>query len=90
MLNIHDIKIGDNFIKLKKEIYKDENEDIILSTLPSFCNSEYKEIYDYNNKNDKLYIRADKQDIIVDITDKFNVAVNVQEATNMLNFILDN
>lgn len=87
-MELKDIKVGMKYSELK-ELLKNSNS-IFLHALPSFLGTDYKEITNMETK-EKIYILWDyDKDIIIDVTDDFNKAVNVERADRNMKEILFN
>jgi hypothetical protein len=91
MVILEKIKEGDSLTALRKESFEQDNL-IIGESLPSFCNSQWKQCYDLNDRKNVLYVCTlrDKARTIIHITKDYSVAVDAEKAWRNLNFILDN
>ena len=88
-MNIHDIKVGDNLKEIRRSVIQ-KDEDIMISPLPSFCCSVYKQVYNLDNSQDVLYMKADSNGIITHITNELSKAVDIAEANRAMAFIINN
>lgn len=85
-MKLQDIKVGQNYKDIKKMVYDDE--DFILSTLPSFLCTNYKSIQNLNTK-EEIFVLFENN-IVVDIKNNLEDIADLKKADKMLNWILEN
>lgn len=84
-MKLSDIKIGADYKSVKKSTHRDDN-DIIITPFPSFCNSSWLIAEDLETK-ERLYLLV-RDGIIVDITKDHSKTYDYDRAEKMLDFIL--
>lgn len=84
-MKLSDIKIGADYKAVRKETHKEDN-DIIITPFPSFCNSKWLIAEDLGTK-EKLYLLV-RDSIIIDITKDHLKTYDYEQAERTLNFIL--
>lgn len=87
-MELKDIKKGMKYSELEEKIKG--SHSIFISAMPSFCGTNYKCVENIDTK-EELYILCDyDKDIIIDVTEDFNKAVNVERANRNMQEILFN
>lgn len=87
-MELTDIKIGMKYSEVRKNIQNTGN--LVISALPTFCGSNYKCAENLETK-EEIYILYDyNTDIITDVTNDYDKAVNTERATRNLKEILSN
>lgn len=84
-MKLSDIKIGVDYKAVRKLTHRNDN-DIIITPFPSFCNSEWLIAEDLGTK-EKLYLLV-RDSIIVDVTKDHSKTYDYEQAEKTLNFIL--
>lgn len=84
-MKLSDIKIGADYKTVRKETHKEDN-DIIITPFPSFCNSEWLIAEDLETR-EKIYLLV-KDGVIADITKDHSKTFDYDQAERTLNFIL--
>lgn len=88
MFKLSSIKIGMRYRDVRNAVIKSDN--LVMSCLPTFCNSDYDIVENLDTK-EKLYILRDYDTgIIIDVTDDYNKAVNIESAERNIKEILYN
>jgi hypothetical protein len=87
-MELTDIKIGMKYSDVRKNIQNTDN--LIISDLPSFCGSHYKCAENFETKNEVYVLYDYNTDIITDVTNDYDKAVNNERATRNLKEILYN
>lgn len=88
MFNLKDIKVGMNYTEVQKQIRSTDN--LVMTCLPSFCGSDYDVAENLDTK-EKVYVLRDYDtDIITDVTEEYNKAVNCDRANRNIAEILHN
>lgn len=88
MFNLSSIKIGMKYQDVRNKIIKSDN--LTISCLPAFCNSNYNVAENLNTK-ERLYILRDyNTGVITDVTTDYHKAVNVKAAQRNISEILYN
>ena len=73
---------------MKKRIITTEN--LVIGALPNFCGSDYEMAENLKTK-EKVYVLYDyNTDIITDVTEDFNKAVQIERAERNIKEILNN
>ncbi len=87
-MKLSNIKVGRKYQYVRNEIIKSEN--LIITCLPAFCNSDYDVVENLDTK-EKIYVLRDLDTgIITDVTDDYYKAVNADMAARNLQEILYN
>lgn len=85
-MKLSDIKVGMDYLKVRKEIIQSENH--IITNLPTFYNSDYMVVENLNTKEQIYILRNLKTGIITDVTIEYSKAINEEKAIFNLNEIL--
>lgn len=87
-MKLESIKVGMNYSEVRRNIIKSEN--LIISNLPAFCNSNYMIAENLDTK-EKIYVLRDfETGIITDVTTNYDKAVNIDQAQRNIKEILYN
>ncbi len=87
-MKLSDIKIGMKYTDVRNKIIKTEN--LVIGALPSFCGSDYEMAENLKTK-EKVYVLYDyNTDVITDVTEDFNKAVQTERAERNIKEILEN
>ena len=87
-MKLSSIKIGMNYSEVRRNIIKSEN--LIISNLPAFCNSDYMVAENLDTK-EKVYVLRDfETGIIIDVTSDHDKAINIDYAERNIKEILHN
>lgn len=88
MFKLSSIKVGMKYQDVRNEIIKSNN--LVMSCLPAFCNSNYDEVENLDTK-EKVYVLRDYDTgIITDVTTDYYKAVNAKTAQRNISEILYN
>ena len=88
MFKLSSIKVGMKYQNVRNEIIKSNN--LVMSCLPAFCNSNYDVAENLNTK-EKVYVLRDYDTgIITDVTTDYYKAVNAETAQRNISEILYN
>ena len=88
MFKLSSIKVGMKYQYVRNEIIKSEN--LIMTCLPAFCNSDYDVVENLDTKEKIYVLRNYDTGIITDVTEDYNKAVNVDSAERNIKEILYN
>lgn len=86
MFNLKSIKVGMKYQYVRNEIIKSEN--LVITCLPAFCNSEYDIVENLDTKETIYILRDFYTGIITEVTDQYEKAVNVETASRNISEIL--
>lgn len=87
-MKLSNIRVGMNYSEVRRNIIKSEN--LIISNLPAFCNSNYMVAENLDTK-EKIYVLRDfETGIITDVTTDYEKAVNAERAEKNVKEILQN